>query len=75
MVRAKRRACLISRGVDLIVSNQTHAAWRQAMADAGFREGPSTYLVALSPELAKGVGDEPARWHFTRGDGDGPIHL
>ena len=28
------------RGVDLIVSNQSHAAWRQGMADAGFRAGP-----------------------------------
>jgi hypothetical protein len=66
---------LRARGVDLIVSNALHAAWRQWLLEEGFREGPSNYLVALSPELAKGAGADPARWHFNRGDGDGPIHL
>jgi hypothetical protein len=66
---------LMSRGVDLIVSNQSHAAWQRGLMEAGFRQGPSNYLVALSPELANAAGDEPGRWHFDRGDGDGPIHL
>jgi hypothetical protein len=61
---------LEQRGVDLIISNQSHAAWSQALLDAGFRTGPSNYLVALSPALAKAD-----QFHFNRGDGDGPIHL
>jgi hypothetical protein len=61
---------LEQRGVDLIISNQSHAAWSQALLDAGFRTGPSNYLVALSPTLAKAD-----QFHFNRGDGDGPIHL
>jgi hypothetical protein len=61
---------LEQRGVDLIISNQSHAAWSQALLDAGFRTGPSNFLVALSPALAKAD-----QFHFNRGDGDGPIHL
>ena len=64
------------RGVDLMVSNQSHAAWSHALLDAGFRTGPSNYLVALSPAFAKAAGSaEASEFHFNRGDGDGPIHL
>jgi len=69
-------ALLESRGVDLIVSNQLHAAWSRALLQAGFRRGPSNYLLALSPAfaaLAGGVSED--QFHFNRGDGDGPIHL
>jgi len=67
---------LEQRGVDLIVSNQLHPAWSQALLRSGFRTGPSNYLLALSPALARaatGAGHD--RSHFNRGDGDGPIHL
>jgi hypothetical protein len=64
------------RGVDLIISNQLHTAWSLALRDAGFRTGPSNYLLALSPAFAAAVGDAPEHdFHFNRGDGDGPIHL
>ena len=67
---------LEGRGVDLIVSNQLHAAWSRGLLDAGFRLGPSNYLLALSPEFAKAVGAaRDNEFHFNRGDGDGPIHL
>jgi hypothetical protein len=63
-------------GVDLIVSNQLHQAWSRALLDAGFRTGPSNYLVALSPAIAALAADKPDHdFHFNRGDGDGPIHL
>jgi hypothetical protein len=66
-------ALLESRGVDLIVSNQMHGAWSRGLTEAGFRRGPSNYLLALSPAFgAQGKEDE---FHFNRGDGDGPIHL
>ena len=53
------RACtslLEQRGVDLIVSNQLHAAWSSALLSSGFRTSESNYLLALSPALAKTVG-------------------
>jgi hypothetical protein len=67
---------LEQRGVDLIISNQLHAAWSRALLGAGFRRGPSNYLLALSPDFAAAAGTAPDdQFHFNRGDGDGPIHL
>jgi hypothetical protein len=73
------RACasvLEERGVDLMVSNQLHGAWSRALAESGFRTGPSNYLLALSPAFAKAAGGaRPDQFHINRGDGDGPVHL
>ena len=67
---------LEERGVDLIVSNQLHRAWSGGLAEAGFREGPTNFLVALSPALAARIaGRQDHEIHINRGDGDGPIHL
>jgi hypothetical protein len=67
---------LEQRGVDLIVSNQLHAAWGQALVESGFRTGPSNYLLALSPSSSRPtIGAGHDQFHFNRGDGDGPIHL
>ena len=52
---------LEERGVDLIVSNQMHAAWRRGLVESGFRVGPSNYLLALSPAFAQAAGVCPAR--------------
>jgi len=69
-------ACLESRGVDLIISNQVHQEWSLALRAAGFRTGPSNYLVALSPALSALAADRSeSEFHLNRGDGDGPIHL
>ena len=69
-------ALLESRGVDLIISNQLHGAWSRALLDAGFRRGPSNYLLAMSPAFAAAAGSAPDDgFHINRGDGDGPIHL
>jgi hypothetical protein len=64
---------LESKGVDLIVSNQSHEAWRGALLKRGYLEGPSNYVLATSKELTKLL--DLTRIHITRGDGDGPIHL
>jgi hypothetical protein len=67
---------LEERGVDLMVSNQLHRAWSEALQQAGFRKGPSNFLLGLSPALAEcvnGTGEDG--FHINRGDGDGPIHL
>jgi hypothetical protein len=75
VIRAATRT-LEERGVDLIVSNQLHAAWRGALDGAGFRRGPSNFLFAASPALAALMPEaEDGEFHINRGDGDGPIHL
>lgn len=67
-------AFLEQRGVDLIVSNQSHRSWVEALEAARFRPGPSNFAFAASKALAARIGD----WkllHMNRGDGDGPLHL
>ncbi len=67
---------LEQRGVDLIVSNQLHADWSRALLASGFREGPSNYLLAISPALVEASAERSQnQFHINRGDGDGPIHL
>src|SRR5260370_15272212 len=44
---------LEARGVDLIVPNQSSAAWCGARQSAGFLQGPSNFRFAASRELAK----------------------
>jgi hypothetical protein len=65
-------------GSDLVVTNQTHERWLGALREGGWLEGPSNFVFAASPELAKRLGSlEEAlpEIHFNRADGDGPIHL
>ena len=69
---------LEEQGVDVIVSNQSHAAWCKALRSAGYLRGPSNFMLATSQMLTKmltdagiGVGDI----HLNRGDGDGPVNL
>jgi hypothetical protein len=53
-----------------------HGAWLRALAESGFREGPSNYLLALSPPFVDAIGGaNHDQFHINRGDGDGPIHL
>ncbi|MHB8900422.1 MAG: hypothetical protein ACYC6Y_16850, partial [Thermoguttaceae bacterium] len=72
------RDLLEGRGVDLMISNQSHAAWSAALVRCGFRAGPTNFVFAVSPRLARLLGPFPgalAAMHLNRGDGDGPIHL
>ncbi len=65
-------------GADLAVTNLSAAKWRRACARSGMLAGPSNYFLFLSPALQQRLAAEPARSRscfFTRGDGDGPIHL
>jgi hypothetical protein len=72
----KATAVLEKQGVDLVISNQLHAEWSAPLLEAGFRKGPSNFLLALSPALAGlAAGAPETAFHFNRGDGDGPIHL
>lgn len=65
---------LSRKGVDLIVTNQTHRVWLEALARNGFMSGPSNFIFGRSPKLAA---EMPAlsECHVNRGDGDGPINL
>ena len=60
--------------VDIIVSNQAHAAWVGALRGAGFLSGPSNFVFAASKALAATIGPL-GTCHVNRGDGDGPINL
>ena len=77
VVRAATRF-LEMQGVDIIVSNQASKAWNKALARNGYINGPSNFILALSPELTKELQPleeyEP-HIHINRGDGDGPINL
>jgi hypothetical protein len=68
---------LIERGVDLVISNQSHLAWRDGLVRAGYLNGPSNYGFAASKALVAALAPWQRaieRVHLTRGDGDGPIH-
>jgi hypothetical protein len=69
---------LLARGVDLIITNQLHHTWTEALDRAGFFSGPSNFAFFVSPALASLLDPFEAmadQIHMTRGDGDGPIHL
>jgi hypothetical protein len=68
-----------SLGADISVLNHQHGVWQKAFRSSGYLQGPSNYVLAVSPAIRKAVreaGDPAfARVHVTRGDGDGRIHL
>lgn len=69
---------LVKEGVDLLLTNQSHKDWIAAFRSAGYLNGPSNYILALSKQLAAEVAAQPEgprRMHFTRGDSDGRDHL
>ena len=71
-------AHLEATGVDILVSNQSSAAWLDAFRQAGFFFGPSNYHLAFSPELTRRLdplAQNMARFHVNRGDGAGISRL
>jgi hypothetical protein len=73
IIRAAR-LYLARRGVDLIISNQSHTAWTEAFRANGFLQGPSNYLFGASKPLSALAGPL-SECHLNRGDGDGPVNL
>lgn len=71
-------AFLSERGVDIIVSNQLHPQWCEALKAAGYESGPSNFFFYFSEELSDRL-DATEDWerkiHLNRGDGEGPGHL
>lgn len=69
---------LTRRGVDLVVSNQLHPAWCEALESAGYELGPSNFFFYSSAALAEALSDQEDSErgiHMNRGDGEGPGHL
>jgi hypothetical protein len=65
-------------GVDLIVVNTPHQDWLAALRRGGYLSGPSNFIFSASKkliELLQPFDEKKHRLHWTRGDGDGPIHL
>jgi hypothetical protein len=66
---------LAAEGVDLMLSNQSHPAWCEALRRNAFLSVPSNFVFAPAPDLAKriaAVDPDGTRLHLNRGDGDGP---
>jgi hypothetical protein len=66
---------LAALGVELMLSNQSHPAWCDALRAHAFLEAPSTFAFAASPGLAARIhacDPDGRRLHLNRGDGDGP---
>ncbi len=65
---------LEAQNVDLIVSNQGHVAWGQALERGGFFQGPSNFIFAASKKYAEILSpfvENSGAFHITRADGDG----
>ena len=60
-------------GADLLVSNQSHRAWQQALGQNLFRRGPSNFILGRSAQFVRHIPLQDL--HVNRGDGDGPINL
>ena len=74
VVRAAADA-LAERGVDLMLSNQSHPAWCTALRRNAFLPAPSNFAFAPSAELGKqirAIDPDGRDMHLNRGDGDGP---
>jgi len=63
---------------DLMVVNHSAAAWNAAFTRAGILTGPTNSFLFLAPKLQTLFGPSDSfadGFYFTRGDGDGPVHL
>ncbi|MCK6551413.1 hypothetical protein L6R52_36595 [Myxococcota bacterium] len=74
-VVAAAHEVLLDRGVDMIMSNQSHPIWADAFGEVGYFVVPNKRLFAASPELWKAL--EPFEetktgLHLTNMDGHGP---
>ncbi len=65
---------LIDTGTDLLVSNQSHPAWGDALRSQLFFEGPSNFAFYRPAPFEQRLEEDQVERaiHLTRGDGDGP---
>jgi hypothetical protein len=62
-----------AQGADLLITNQQHRLLRDSCTAAGWRQGPSNYLMATSRVLTERFDEATA--YITRRDGDGLTNL
>ena len=63
------------RGVDILITNQSSSDWCSALAANGYLQGPSNFILALSPQLAHRLLPfkyHTAQIHMNRADGGYP---
>jgi hypothetical protein len=60
-------------GADILITNQQHRLMQECCVSAGWRRGPSNFLLATSRELSERL--DPATTYITRRDGDGLVNL
>jgi hypothetical protein len=66
---------LAARGVDLMLSNQLHPAWGEALRRNGFLPAPSNFGVGPTAALAeriRSIDPQLGSVHMNRGDGESP---
>jgi hypothetical protein len=77
-------ACCLAEGrkgkADVIISNQSYAAFDKVFKDMAFMQTTSNYGLCLSPEIMDILGEDKTKMnqinaHLNRGDGDGPLSL
>lgn len=67
---------LLEGTVDLLISNQSHQAWGEALRSVGFLQGPSQFAFYRSPQMEAALPPQPASEggiFVNRGDCDGPV--
>ena len=60
-------------GADILITNQQHVRVRESCAAAGWRPGPSNFLLATSRSLSEALHESTT--YVTRRDGDGLVNL
>lgn len=60
-------------GADIVITNQQHRLLKESCLEAGWRRGPSNFLLATSPALGTVCHGDLA--YVTRRDGDGLANL
>lgn len=74
-VTSAATAYLISHDLDLLISNQRHPAWADALVATGFLRAPTQFAFYRSAAMAKLLvaRSSPLDLHVNRGDCDGPV--
>ena len=52
VVNGRNQKCCEQQGFDLILTNQSHQKWCEAIRTAGYLAGPSNFIFAASKKLA-----------------------
>lgn len=70
VIRAATRV-LETKGMDLILSNQSHHEWCKALESSGFFRAESNFIFASSKKFSALLGQALSDFHLNRANGDG----